>query len=91
MQILPVGKLRAQSLQAYLGKYAVLDSRVVVGPRIGEDAAVIEMGDRYLLATTDPITFATEEIGWYALQVNANDLAVRGARPRWFLATLLLP
>ncbi len=91
MQILPVGKLRAQSLQAYLGKYAALDSRVVVGPKIGEDAAVIEMGDRYLLATTDPITFATEEIGWYALQVNANDLAVRGARPRWFLATLLLP
>ena len=26
-----------------------------------------------------------------ALQVNANDIAVRGARPRWFLATLLLP
>jgi len=91
MRILPVGKLRAESLQAYLGKYAVLDSRVVVGPAIGEDAAVIEMGDRYLLATTDPITFATEEIGWYAIQVNANDLAVRGARPRWFLATLLLP
>jgi hydrogenase maturation factor len=91
MRILPVGKLRAETLQAYLDKYANLDSRVVVGPRIGEDAAVIEMGDRYLLATTDPITFATEEIGWYALQINANDLAVRGSRPRWFLACLLLP
>src|SRR5262249_4883000 len=41
--------------------------------------------------TMDPITFASDEIGWYALQVNANDLAVRGARPLWFLATLLLP
>src|SRR5918999_3384366 len=49
------------------------------------------MGDRYLVATTDPITFATDELGWYAVHVNANDLAVRGARPRWFLATLLLP
>src|SRR4030095_1330034 len=28
---------------------------------------------------------------WYALHVNANDVAVRGARPAWFLATLLLP
>jgi hydrogenase maturation factor len=64
---------------------------VVGGPRLGEDAAVIDMGDRYLVATSDPITFATEELGWYALQVNANDIAVRGARPRWFLATLLLP
>ena len=91
MRHLPVGKLRAEVLQAFFEKYAPRDERVLIGPRIGEDAAVIEMGDRYLLATTDPVTFATDEIGWYALQVNANDLAVRGARPRWFLATLLLP
>ena len=64
---------------------------MVVGPRLGEDAAVIDMGDRYLVATSDPITFATEDLGWYALQVNANDIAVRGARPRWFLVTVLLP
>jgi hydrogenase maturation factor len=63
----------------------------VVGPRVGEDAAVLDMGDRYLVATTDPITFVTEDLGWYALVVNANDLAVRGATPRWFLATCLLP
>ncbi len=91
MRTLPVGKLRAETLERLFDKYAPGDERVVVGPRIGEDSAVIEMGDRYLVATTDPITFATDEIGWYALQVNANDLAVRGARPRWFLATLLLP
>ena len=91
MRHLPVGKLRAETLERLFDKYAPGDERVVVGPKIGEDAAVIEMGDRYLVATTDPITFATDEIGWYALQVNANDLAVRGARPRWFLATLLLP
>src|SRR5581483_9264686 len=40
---------------------------------------------------TDPITFVTEDLGWYALVVNANDLAVRGAVPRWFLATCLFP
>jgi len=40
-----------------------LDERTVVGPRIGEDAAVVDMGDRYLVATTDPITFATDLIG----------------------------
>jgi hydrogenase maturation factor len=88
---LPVGKLRAEALQALLEKAPVRDPRVLVGPRIGEDAAVIDMGDRYLVATTDPITFTSDEAAWHALQVNANDLAVRGARPRWFLATLLLP
>src|SRR5438128_4081233 len=78
-------------LQALLEKASVRDPRVVVGARVGEDAAVIDMGDRYLVATTDPITFTTDEAAWYALHVNANDVAVRGARPRWFLATLLLP
>jgi hydrogenase expression/formation protein HypE len=91
MQFLPIGKLRADTLQAIFDKHQLKDPRVVVGPRVGEDAAVIDMGDRYLVATSDPITFATAEIGWYALHVNANDIAVRGARARWFLATLLLP
>jgi hydrogenase maturation factor len=88
---LPVGKLRAEVLQTFLEKAPVRDPRVLVGPRVGEDAAVIDMGDRYLVASTDPITFTTDEAAWYALHVNANDVAVRGARPRWFLATLLLP
>ena len=52
---------------------------------------MFDLGDRYLVAKTDPITFATSEIGWYAVNVNANDVAVMGARPRWFLATVLLP
>ena len=91
MSRLPVGKLRADALRAVFDKLVPRDPRVVVGPRVGEDAAVIDLGDRYLVATADPITFATDDVAWYALQVNANDIAVRGARPRWFLATLLLP
>jgi hydrogenase expression/formation protein HypE len=91
MPFLPTGKLPADLLQGLLDKHAGRDPRVVVGPRVGEDAAVIDLGDRYLVATADPITFTTAELGWYALHVNANDIVVRGATPRWFLATLLLP
>jgi hydrogenase expression/formation protein HypE len=91
MPLLPAGKLPPDLLQAVLDKHARHDPRVIVGPRVGEDAAVIDLGDRYLVATADPITFATDELGWYALHVNANDIAVRGTRPKWFLATLLLP
>jgi hydrogenase maturation factor len=91
MPVLPIGKLPANLLQAVLDKHVSRDSRVIVGPRVGEDAAVIDLGDRYLVATADPITFVTDDLGWYALHVNANDIVVRGATPRWFLATLLLP
>src|SRR2546425_12807236 len=61
------------------------------GPRLGEAAAVIAGGSRSLVAKTDPITFTAERLGWYAVNINANDVATLGARPRWFLATLLLP
>jgi len=87
-----VGKLPAKVIESLLAACAVRrGSRVVIGPRFGEDAAVIDMGTKYLVAKTDPITFTTERIGWYAVNINANDIATLGARPRWFLATLLLP
>jgi hydrogenase maturation factor len=89
--ILAAGKLPLPLLEALLGRFAPHDPRILVGPRAGEDAAVLDFGDRYLVAKTDPITFATSEIGWYAVNVNANDVAVMGARPSWFLATVLLP
>jgi hydrogenase expression/formation protein HypE len=43
------------------------------------------------VAKSDPITFTAEDIGWYAVQINANDIATSGAQPRWFMAVLLLP
>lgn len=86
-----VGKLPPHLLERLLESIEIGDPRVIVGPRLGEDAAVLDMGDRLLVATTDPITFATDLIGEYAVHVNANDIAVMGAKPRWFLATILLP
>lgn len=85
------GKLDPRLLGRLIEKLPTADERVIVGPTVGEDAAVIDMGDRYLVAKTDPITFATSEIGWYAVNVNANDIAVMGAIPKWFMATVLLP
>jgi hydrogenase expression/formation protein HypE len=86
-----LGKLPAEHLARLLAQFSPKDPRVVVGPKVGEDAAVLDMGDRYLVAKSDPITFATDSIGWYAVHVNANDVACTGAQPRWFLCTLLLP
>lgn len=86
------GKLPAAMLAELLAKVPHNDPRVLLGPGIGRDAAVIDIGGgRCLVAKTDPVTFATEQIGWYAVHVNANDIACMGARPAWFLATALLP
>ena len=85
------GKLPLDLLSRLLADIDVRDPRVVLGARAGEDAALIDFGDRCLVAKTDPITFATDLIGWYMVQVNANDIAVMGGAPRWLMTTLLLP
>ncbi len=72
-------------------RLGALDPDVIVGPRIGEDAAIVKASGRYMAIHTDPITGAIENIGWYAIHIAANDIAVKGMKPRWFLLTLLLP
>lgn len=67
------------------------DDRVVVGPQLGQDFAVLDFEDRYFIVKMNPITFATDEIGFYAVNVNANDVALSGAQPRWFSVSILLP
>jgi hydrogenase maturation factor len=87
-----LGKLKHDYLIKLLSKIKIDDSRVVMGSNIGEDAAVIDIpGKHYLVAKTDPITFVTDEIGYYAVIVNINDLVCTGATPKWFQSTILLP
>ena len=88
--MLPLGKLPPDLLKQILPQ-SPTDPQVILGPGIGMDCAIVDVGDRLLALKSDPITFATEAIGWYAVQVNANDIATTGARPRWFLSTILLP
>jgi hydrogenase maturation factor len=88
---LPTGKLDVHLLRKYLRKYAMLDERVLLGPGVGEDAAAIDLGHKVLIVATDPITFATDEIGYYSVMVNANDVVSTGAEPRWYTVTILLP
>jgi hydrogenase expression/formation protein HypE len=89
---LPAGKLPNDLLDGYLKALAVSDDSLLIRPGVGEDTAAVSLGDaEVLVVTSDPITFATDAIGTYTVQVNANDMATSGARPRWLLTTLLMP
>jgi len=85
------GKLPPGILGSLLQEIPIEDKRVLIRPNVGEDAALIDYGDRILIAKSDPITFASDLIGWYVVQINANDIAAMGGIPKWFLCTLLLP
>jgi len=85
------GKLPPRQLERLLRWRGARDRRVLVGPGCGVDAAVIAVGRHRLILKADPVTFTARRVGWYAVHVNANDVAVMGGRPAWFQPTILLP
>jgi hydrogenase expression/formation protein HypE len=90
-RVLPIGKLSAALLRRLLEDSGSLSPDVLVGPAIGEDACAIQVEAGVLVAASDPITLTGTNLGRAVVTVNANDIAAMGVRPRWFLATVLLP
>ena len=89
---LPPGKLPNDLLREYLNQFIFDDPSILINPGVGEDTAAVNVAsEEVLVLKSDPITFATDSIGQYAVLINANDIATSGAKPRWLLTTLLFP
>ncbi len=85
-------KLRHESLKRLISKVWGEDPSVLVPPRPGEDAAVLDLGGgNVLVVHPDPITGATQYLGRLAIYVPTNDIAVEGGYPRYVTMTLILP
>ena len=86
------GKVPPEILQKIVfANLGIKDPDVLLGPRLGEDASVITVGDKVIIVATDPITGSIADVGRLAVLVNANDIATFGIQPRWFLASIMLP
>jgi hydrogenase maturation factor len=86
------GKVPTTILQKIVFKHLGIKRKdVILGPKIGEDAAIVKAGKNILAIATDPITGAEKRIGWLAENVSANDVATCGVVPRWFTSCILLP
>lgn len=89
---LPAGKVPNELLANFLGEITFDDPDLLINPGIGEDTAAVDITSAQIMVLkADPITFASNSISQYAVLVNANDIATAGARPRWFMTTLLFP
>jgi hydrogenase expression/formation protein HypE len=82
------GKLPTELLQRLL-RYTSRSPLLAIGAEPGEDAAVAP-GSATLVVTSDPITFADEQIGVYTVAVNANDIVAMGGTPMYLTTTILL-
>ncbi len=86
-----IGKVSPETLEKNVFPYCRHHRNLIIPPRIGEDAAVIKTTSNYIAISSDPITGADEKIGWLCIHVNANDIAVSGAKPLWAVINLLVP
>ncbi|MGD1055278.1 MAG: AIR synthase-related protein [Nitrososphaerales archaeon] len=64
---------------------------VITPPKAGLDFAAVKLGNRYMIVSADPITGVSENIGHYAINVSANDVATSGSRPQFAESVVLLP
>jgi len=88
---LAAGKIPLELLGRLLDELPPPPPELLLGARIGEDACGIGVPEGVLIAAADPITLTSEDAGRLAVVASANDVAVSGARPRWFLAVVLVP
>lgn len=88
---LAAGKVPHDVLKGVLRGFEQRRSDVVVGPGLGLDAAVVRMTGDLVAVTSDPITLAGDLMAYYCVHVNANDLAVMGAKPAFMTVVCLLP
>ncbi len=89
---LPPGKIPLDILKEVVFRnLGAKRNEVLLGPTAGIDGAVLDLGDKSLVVSMDPITAAVERIGWEAVNVNANDVATFGVEPQFLVSCLMLP
>jgi hydrogenase maturation factor len=89
---LPKGKIPAETLRKTIFRHLGAEREdVLLGPSLGEDGSIVKIGDKILISAMDPITGASERIGWLAVHINANDVATFGVKPTFFSSCILLP
>ncbi len=74
-EVLATGKIAPGLLAQLFARLPTPAAGLIVGPGIGKDAAVLDLcrgPDQWIVVKSDPISFATEQIGHYALHFCAK-------------------
>jgi len=87
-----IGKIKSKDLEKYIfDNLSSNRKEVVVKSGTGLDNAVLDFGGDLIVASTDPITGASKNIGSIAINVSVNDVSCQCADPVGVLLTILLP
>ena len=68
---------------------------VIVGPQHGVDVGIVEIGDKAVVLTTDPVfivpEYGWERAAWFAIHILASDAVTSGLKPKYLSIDLNLP
>ncbi len=68
---------------------------VLVGPQHGVDVGIVEIGDKAVALTTDPVfivpEYGWERAAWFAIHILASDAVTSGLKPKFLSIDLNLP
>ena len=87
-----IGKLTNEELKdIVLSRLPKLSERTLIGANIGADCAWLDLGDKLLVTSSDPITAGGMQSGALSIHVSCNDIAACGIRPSAILTVLIAP
>ncbi len=87
-----IGKLTNEELkEIVLSRLPKLSERTLIGANIGADCAWLDLGDKLLVTSSDPITAGGMQSGALSIHVSCNDIAACGIRPSAILTVLIAP
>ncbi len=85
------GKLPNKFLRYLLEKYTDKGRNIISASSIGSDCSIFKIKTNIIFAKTDPITLTCQDIGFYLVNINVNDIVVMGGIPKYFLCSLFFP
>ncbi len=91
-----IGKISAAAFNKLIFPHLGADRpEVIVGPRHGVDVGIVEIGNKAVAMTSDPVfivpEYGLERAAWFAIHILASDVVTSGLPPAYLSIDLNLP
>ena len=91
-----IGKISSEIFNELIfPRLGAKNQSVLVGPQHGVDVGIVEIGDKAVAMTCDPVfivpEYGWEKAAWFAIHILASDAVTSGLKPKFLSIDLNLP
>ncbi|MCK4591275.1 MAG: AIR synthase family protein, partial [Candidatus Latescibacteria bacterium] len=95
-QLPDIGKISAEIFNELIfPRLGAKNEKILVGPQHGVDVGIVEIGDKAVSFTCDPVfivpEYGWERSAWFALHILVSDSVTSGLKPKFLSIDLNLP